>query len=628
MTDCRDIAVILLPEVDRDIPLTIGDLDLGHYKRVIVSSRRSKPHELIESLESKVPVVEYLPLDSDMIFVGAAAALKDNLIKFRRWFGLKYPKTKRMWWLTSSSFQHLENKFFELLLCSKFQDSIRQRFPGRNVTSFLLTHNILAYFFEWPLQTRVVCPNSKLGGLFKLLVKDFSLLALRFSARIVWSLSKNRKLTNPAKADVCFLAWGWWESHHGEPRDMYYTNLSKRFRDMGISVKILTPASATRTNPKAECMADGVIDFTLPATMMAAFQTARFLLSSLVATVRFKSEHRSYNRWTNKVILIQLLTQNGTLFSNLVFFNTFKKYFLRHRANIIMFYDEVYLHGRALQMALSSLPEQARPVSVGFQHGWVCENHLTYNTDPGDINMPFPACDYFFVYNLLAAEMYKNLLHEDRHERVRIVGMHRVQTEGGACSARMEGERSLNDLDNSLPVFLLLGDITVKDAWDTICDFSKQNIIQLIVKPHPIFPIPRDWLKRFELRTGSKLHVSEDFDLDYVISVSDYILSPVSTALLNAIAQKKKIILFALDNRVDEYQFQPWIESSGMGCVVRSPQMLLEFLENFSKTRPKGGISYENIDKYVPSFLGETSIEVMGKELKEILKKRKPRFCQ
>ena len=94
MTDCRDIAVILLPEVDRDIPLTIGDLDLGHYKRVIVSSRRSKPHELIESLESKVPVVEYLPLDSDPIFVGAAAALKDNLIEFRRWFSLKCPKIK------------------------------------------------------------------------------------------------------------------------------------------------------------------------------------------------------------------------------------------------------------------------------------------------------------------------------------------------------------------------------------------------------------------------------------------------------------------------------------------------------------------------------------------------------
>jgi uncharacterized protein (DUF1778 family) len=107
--------------------------------------------------------------------------------------------------------------------------------------------------------------------------------------------------------------------------------------------------------------------------------------------------------------------------------------------------------------------------------------------------------------------------------------------------------------------------------------------------------------------------------LDWAISVSDYVLVHASTAALNVIAQKKRMILLALDERFDVYQLRTWLELNNQAHTVRSQEQLESLLSELARTKPSAGTDYVGSDVYLSPFLGRDSIDAMCREVKRIL---------
>jgi hypothetical protein len=619
------IALVLLADEKPDIPMDMGEWGLEKYDSVIVASRECRPVAFLDRVKQIHPNVQYRALDSETVFQHAKCSYLTAVADFRKWFCSRLMGPKATWWLTSVSLPDNTDPVFILFLCQEFQRSVEETYPCCTISTHVVTQEAYAHFFPWPLPTVVVSPNSKLRAMIALLMRDLYTLGVNICSRLVHALANRRAVFWARPVDLCFLAWGDWGEHDGHSRNRYYTELPEHFRDAGLSVAVVAPSDALRHVRSAPPKLDAIIEYRFRSILLAVYHTVRFAVGSLLNAIRLCFTTKMRQKVWMKPFLLRLMVCNRSLFTKILMLHGFQDFFQRHRTGAIITYTELYLNSRALLLGLSRLSPEHRPISIGFQHGLISENKISYMPDRGDADIPFPACDFYFAYNRLAGQIYDRLFNGRSRQRVRIVGMHRVGSGGPQRLARTEKSISLDNLDSEQPVFLLVGSTPgrMEDAWAVICRLSRFARMQLIIKPHPEYPLSGEWLERFDTKHGSHLWYNMNYDLDWAISVSDYVLVQASTAVLNAVEQRRRIVLLALDGRFDPYQLPAWLDREPQAHVARSPEQLDRILVELLKAKPGSEAVYVKMDEYLPPFLGTDSMDAMCREVKQILDERR-----
>jgi hypothetical protein len=377
------------------------------------------------------------------------------------------------------------------------------------------------------------------------------------------------------KGDVCIVSPRFancWENISGTWRDLYYTDIPFHLKKLGLEViHIVSPDFKENINQN-KYPVDIVCQFHSMDIIKATMQTVVFQFKTFRLLIKYFSEWKKHTRLCS--FAIELLINFCLLQRNLTFFYAFKRIFSQIGCKIILFYDEIYFSGRSLQLALNSIKNNLLPISIGMQHGIVSDDHLIYFTDTGDAYCSFPTPDYFFVQNELVRKCYQRFTPKKDMSRLKNVGLHRVEKKNDFNTQNLPEQ--LLALDKDKTIFLLLGGrlSEQKIIWDILLEVNREFSLQLIVKPHHLFPWPRNWLDQIHENDNSKLIYLRYYDINQLIYLSDYVISSVSTAIINVIFQKKFPIIFNYQNRIDVSHFFKWLQSQNDAIAATNTDQL------------------------------------------------------
>jgi len=598
--------------------------DLKQFNRIIVSSRHGA-NKFIQQIQERHIVVEFIPLDLDQTFQKAKQRHLDAMIQFRRWFNDRQPRSLHwMWWFTQTSFRHsFFDRIFNLYLCYELQIKLKHQYPDQLLICHLYSDNRMAEEVQWPVATRLVS-NSKTnwGRICQVFGQGFEWIEKSLIRLWKNSISKQKFASKADDADVCLISGCLpvcWEKKGDRIRDRYYSELPEFLKIRGLKVWQLI-APGRRCSLLSDQREPRSIRWDLSSILHAFVQTLVYYLMTAFVTVRNR-KHLGRS-WPLKLFARTLLSNSKNFFGNLACYYSYKRLFSEHHPRIVLFYDEVYFSGRALNMAIEKLPFNQRPITVGMQHGSVSENQLTYFTDVGDADLPFPNCDYFFVHNELAKISYGRFLHQNSINQIKITGLHRVELKH--FSGLIKPEDMLAGLDKHQPVFLLIGGIPtdIKELCHALIQLMHNTPLQLIIKPHPSHPFSEDRLA--DLREANSGHIwySEEFNLDEVISKGDYIITTVSTSLLNVITHRKYPIIYNSSERFDASQMLWWFKQQEDAVVVHSPAVFHKIIKRLAGIKPKRPAQFSNKNIIMPPVVGRNSMNKIYSELDHILTTR------
>lgn len=608
LEDCPDEILDILP-------------DLKKFERIIISSR-NEVTKTVQKIQDKHNAVEFIPLDFDQVFQLAKQSHLKAMIEFRRWFNTRQLKTFRwMWWLAKPSFRHsFYDRIFNLYLCYELQKLIKDQYLELYLSCYLYTDISLASLVQWPIPTQVITASKKKWSIARSILRDVYMTVVSFFARLQKSLVAQNELTaKTSEVDVCIISAGLpvcWEKQGNQLRDRYYTDLPLFLSASGLKVwHVISPGERCSLISKRREIPS--ICWNLWGICMAAVQTLASFFMTLIIIVRNRKQLRQAWHW--KLLGFYLLTNHKAIFTNLACYHAYKRFIDRHHPRVVLFYDEVYFSGRALEMAITGLPYRKRTITVGMQHGVVSENQLTYFTDIGDAGMPFPCCDYFFVQNELAKKCYSRFLQTEATNHIIITGLHRIEPD--SVSGEIQSENLLKGLDTKKPVFLLIGGIPtdMRELWHALAELMHITPLQLIVKPHPSHPFSDDWLEGLRPQEGGRVWYSNNFNLDEVIKKSDYVIATISTSLLNVVSHKRYPIIYHASGRFDVSQMLSWFERQKDGVVVHSAVDLQKVVKRLSGIKPLGPPNFVDENFIMPAMVGKRSMHKIHMELDRIL---------
>ena len=615
----RQGALILLEDYPDESLVTLPDLE--QFEKIFISSRNDISH-IVQKIQDQGKDVEFIPLDLDAVFQMAKHKHLNAMIEFRHWFNSRQLKCFAwIWWLVQPSFRHsFYDRIFNLFLCYELQNLTIDRCPYLNLSCFLYSDINLARLVQFPIPTQIVRASNKNWQIDSSILKDIFRLAIRFFARLAKSFySQNVTAFKQGDIDVCIVSAGLpvcWEKSKDRIIDRYYTDLPRFLNESGLKVgHVISPGERCplvlnrREIPSIHWNFSGVC--------IAAAQTMAFFFMSFLIVAWYRND--LHQNWRLKLLGYYLFTNHRALFTNIACYYAYKRFILKNHPRIVLFYDEVYFSGRALMMAVNRFPKNKRPITVGLQHGIVSENQLTYSTDIGDAEMPFPSCDYFFVQNELAKNCYRRFLPANASNHIKITGLHRIDT--SMVSGEFQSDDLLKGLDRNIPIFLLIGGIPtdMRELWHTLATLMKVTPLQLIIKPHPSHPFPKKWLANLNLPEGGRVWYSTGFNLDEVISISDYVIATISTSLLNVISHKKYPIIYSTSGRFDVSEMLPWFEKQKDGAVAHSSIELQKILKPLSTIKPDRPPNFNEDNLIMPPVFGKTSLITIQKEIFRII---------
>ncbi len=595
--------------------------DLNKFSRIIVASRQSNSESLRQILASH-SVVDFIPLDFNEVFQRAKQRHLDAMIQFRRWFNaLQSEALHWMWWFTQTSFRHsFFDRTFNLYLCYELQIKLKDRYPDASLVCYLYTDNRMTALVQWPMSTELIWDSRKNWSRIRPVISDvFAWIAKSCVRRFKTAVNRETFASKIYAADVCLIS-GYlpvcWEKKGDHIRDRYFAELPEYLKKKGLKIwQLISPGKrcsllAGQREPRS-------IRWDLACILKAFVQTSRYYLMTAFITIR--NRRHLQQSWHLKLFAQMLLANSRNFFHNLACYYSFKRLFSRHHPRIVLFYDEVYFFGRVLNLAIKKLPSDKQPITVGMQHGSVSDNQLTYFTDVGDPDLPFPSCDYYFVHNELAKKSYGRFLPPDDQNRIKITGLHRVERNHFSEFARIE-ER-LAGLDNQQPIFLLVGGIPtdMNEICNTLTQLMLDMPLQLVIKPHPSHPFPAKWLADLKAANSGPIWYSEQFNLDEVIRRSDYIISTISTSMLNIITHRKYPIICNFSERFDASQMLSWFKQQADAVVVQSPANLHKAIIRLAGIKPQRPAQFVDKKAIMPPVVGNASMDEIYAELDRIL---------